>query len=208
MKFRLANKSDASALARVHYKCSKRQKGSFLYELGYFFLKIYYLIHLQHKNGIILVAEDEQGIHGFVSGTFETQELLERLRKNRIKLFLATLPALVKSPGILTKLIARYNFVHQKTNAMQFGITQGPKIDYWAWDPDIKENVSVILFKKFLNIVFAFGLQSIKGEIDEDNNNIISLHKHMGARVIQELNMENNRKRLIIEYLNDKKQVG
>ncbi len=204
MKFRLANQTDASALAMLHYKCSKKQTGSFLHELGFAFLRAYYKVHLRHKNSVILIAGNENEMHGFVSGTLETQDLLKAMRKNRIVLMLACLPALLKSPLILSKLIERYRFIHQKANAKQYGVTHGPKIDYWAWDPDKKENYSVILFKRFLNIVFDMGFISIHGEIDEDNENIVALHERMGAKVVHEIVIEGNRKRIIIEYTSKK----
>jgi ribosomal protein S18 acetylase RimI-like enzyme len=209
MKYRLANILDAETLASIHFDSSRKQVGGFMHNLGLPFLKIYYRIHLKEKNSIILVAEDENKyIYGFVSGTLDADLLLNAFRKNRIKLFWSILPVILRSPKILNQVKERYNFILLRGDYVQFGINKGPRMDYWAWRPLITPNMSVFLLKKWFDHVFARGINSVKGEVDIDNNNIQSIYFRFGARVIKEMKLKDGRDRIFIEFLNDKVNTG
>lgn len=209
MKYRLASLSDVEDLAIIHFDSGRGQVGGFMHKLGLPFLRAYYKIHLKEKNSIILVAEDENKyIYGFISGTLDAGRLLEAFRKNRIKLFRSILPALLRSPKILYQVKERYNYILLKGDYVQFGINTGPRLDYWAWRPASIPNMSVFLLRKWLDLVFAKGINSVKGEVDVDNNNIQSICFHLGARVIKEMKLKDGRDRIFIEFLNNKINLG
>lgn len=208
MIYRVANISDVEDLAQIHLECGNKQVGGFMHKLGLPFLRNYYRIHLYEKDSIIIIAEDANGsIHGFVSGTLAAEQLLKALRKNQVKLILSLLPVFLKSPGLLSQLKARYDFVLLKSRAKQYGITKGPRIDYWAWRIGSQSNTSIFLFRNWLNTVFSKGITSIKGEVDLDNN-ILGILTYMGARKIKELRLNDGRTRYIIEFVNPRVYSG
>ena len=205
IKYRLANKKDIQQLADLHYLFGRNQIGGFMHRLGRSFFKVYYNIHLNERNSIILVAEDEEGkIHGFTSGTLSSEEHLFFLKRNRIKLAISVLFAVIKSPKILKELFARLDFVLLKSKSEKYGVIAGPRIDYWVWETKGNINKSVFLFRTWLEIAFSYGVPSVKGEIDIENQSILTIHKHLGARIIQELTLKDGRKRVIIEFVNKK----
>jgi len=203
MIFRLAKLKDINRLASIHYECSKKQTGGFMYKLGLLFFKIYYKILLNEKNSIVLVATDQDGkINGFTSGTLKAEEHLNALKNNKFKLAFSILPVLIKRPYLLKSVIQRNNFINSQNSEIKFGITFGPRIEYWAWDPKNKENMAMPMFKTWLNILFSMGIQSVKGEIDIENKGLYLVHKVMGAKIVNELKLEDSRHRVIIEYEN------
>jgi hypothetical protein len=202
LKLRLANKSDIKSLAKTHLICGKLQPDGFMHQLGLGFLKTYYRILLNEKGSVIVIAEDENGIvHGFCSGSLAAEKHLDELKRNQIKLAFSLIPALIKSPKIIGKLLARNRFVKSAGQSTSFGISQGSRCEYWAWRPESRNLViSILMFETWLNIVFELGSASIKGEVDILNKYVLRIHKIIGAKVIDELILSDGRKRVIIEY--------
>jgi len=185
-------------------ECGEHQPGGFMFKLGLSFLKIYYKLLTNEKNSIIIVAEDEGGkILGFCSGTISAEEHLSNMKKNRLRIGFSILPAIIKSPKILTNIMDRERFVLLKDGSIQFGVISGPRIEYWAWRQNDKTNKSIPLLKTWLKVVFDLGISSVKAEVDTDNKNLLTIHKFLGAKVVEHLHLKDGRKRVIIEYSNN-----
>jgi hypothetical protein len=202
MKFRIAKRSDIASLAKIHMECGKFQPDGFMHNLGFCFLKTYYRLLIEEKNSIILLAEDDDGfIHGFNSGTLTAEEHLDTMKRNRIKIAFSLIPAFIKSPNILRNLVIRNNYIKSGGHSGRFGITKGPRVEYWAWRPNSKNpETAITLLESWLMIVFELGFNSAKGEVDIVNKNILKIHLLLGAKVIEELELPDGRKRVIIEY--------
>lgn len=207
--FRLANQRDADKLAEIHRVSGKKQGGGFLTNLGLSFLKLYYKIRLKDSDSIILVAEDEKkSICGFVSGTLAAEEYLKVLRNNRIRIIFSLLPVLFKFPSLFEHLKERYYFIVQKDDSEKFGITKGPRIDYWTWDKTCKSGNSIFLFKAWLDLMFKREIYSIRGEVDQENQNILDMVKCLGARIMKEVKLRDGRTRYFIEFVNKRLAEG
>lgn len=203
MIIRFAKTNDINSLAELHLKCGKKQPGGFMFRLGLPFLKIYYKLLINEKKSIILIADDDEGhLLGFTSGTMAAEDHLENLKKNRFRIGISILPAIIKSPKILTNILDRNKFVLLKDGSIQFGVVSGARIEYWAWRNTDKTNMSIPLFKTWIKVVFDLGVNSIKAEVDIDSKNLLTIHKFLGAKVIDSLHLKDGRKRVIIEYIN------
>lgn len=209
MEFRLAKKADSESLAKIHLECGEAQPDGFMSNLGFSFLKTYYSILLEEKNSIVLVAEDENGeVHGFISGSLSAEEHLYTLRKNKLRIAITLIPALIRSPKIFKGLIARKKFLNSRDSYGSFGITKGVRCEYWAWKPSSNNHrLSIPALVAWQNLVFNLGHESIRAEVDLGGNNLIILHKMLGAKVVEELNTQDGRKRVIIEYVNKNKKA-
>ncbi len=204
MKYRLADNNDKNSLANMHYICGKRQCKGYMYQLGIPFLKVYYDILLNEKNSIVLIAENEKGvITGFISGTLAAEEHLLYLRRYKMRILFSLIPKIIQFPYILRGLINRLEFIYKKSNANKYSITEGPRIEYWAWDTNETTNYSIFMLKTYLNIVFSKGAHSIKGEIDIENNNIFTIHRRVGAKILHKYKLNDGRTRAIIEFVNN-----
>ena len=207
MNIRFAKQSDYKILARIHLECGKNQPDGFMHQLGIIFLKTYYSILLNERKSVIVLAEDKNGfVHGFSSGTLAAEEHLLVLKKNRIKLLISSIPALLLSPKLIFKLLARDRYVNGSENSIKFGVTMGSRCEYWAWRPEHKNlSMSIHLFNTWRKIIFDLGSNSIKGEVDLKNKYIFKMHKILGANVVGQLNLPDGRERVIIEYKNNLK---
>ena len=69
MQIRNAKFSDCREIARIHKNCLDK---SFLATLGEKFLTLFYKALVEYENGILIVAEDNGKVIGFVSDITNT----------------------------------------------------------------------------------------------------------------------------------------
>ncbi len=81
-------------------------QGFFLTQLGPAFLRQYYAAVLDHPGGILGVVQEGSGeVSGFVAGFLDPAEFYRLLRSRRLRLGLAVLPALLRAPGRLRRVL-------------------------------------------------------------------------------------------------------
>lgn len=201
IKYRLAKKSDAFSLARLHRKCAEIQKDGFFYKLGVLFIYRYYKITISNKNSIILLAENNDRVLGFHSGTLKAEEHLVSLKNNRISLFLSVIPELFINPKLFFEVYKRYLYVSNDNKAIKFGVTSGPRGEYWGWDPENSNSLSSLkLHKSWHLIVKSLGFDFVKSEVDITNKRVLKSIKLMGGEIISEVTLPDGRKRAVVQY--------
>lgn len=68
-----------------------------MFQLGEDFLAAYYLVLLRAKNSVLLWTEEVRGqICGLTSGSLDVEEHFQALQRNRVRLLLAAMPALLR----------------------------------------------------------------------------------------------------------------
>jgi hypothetical protein len=203
MKFRLAKPRDANHMARLHLNCGKIQIGGFMHILGYRFLNVYYKGLICDSDSVIIIAEsDDDNIIGFISGSVDAEKRLLNLKRRKYIFLFALLPRLALNPRLILLINERRLFVNQDRNAINFGVTSGVRMEYLAWDNVKKSTSSMTLLKVWNQVIFSLGYDNIRGEVDLVNKGILNIHKFLGAKVIQELDTKDGRKRVVIEYQN------
>lgn len=204
IRYRLAKSSDAHDLARVHFTCAADQRKSFFYQLGPGFLAAYYAVMLAEKHSIVLCAIDENGkLTGFASGSLEADEHAQVLRRHRLRLALACLPALARKPAILAGLISRQKLETADGNGNTgYIVLHGPREEYWAWLPEQRKAGGAIeLHRKWLELARLMGAKQVRLEVDRENPQVEQLHLRLGARVVKRLVTPDGKERVILEYL-------
>lgn len=203
MIYRFATQKDSKELAKIHIKAAKKQIGSFIHLLGEYFWFNYYHNILNYRHFVVLVAEDNNKIVGFVSGTLSVQDHVEYLKKIKYKLAIALLPKLFQKPKLFTEIIKRYKFINENenTNTPQFRIRTGVRMEYWAWSTEETTHLSIQLLRIWIKIVHTLGYSSIKGEVDKENKNVYEIHKVLGAKFLYDLDTKDGRKRVVFEYI-------
>ena len=100
MKIRQATSADIEAVSRVHIAAFP---GFFLTRLGFGFLCELYRGFLNHAEGVLMVAEADDGeLIGFVAGTTAPDRFFADLRRARALHFvLHAVPALIRSPSLV-----------------------------------------------------------------------------------------------------------
>jgi hypothetical protein len=208
VKFRLAQREDINQLVDIHIESGKGQPGGFMYKLGYAFMRKYYAILLSEKSSLVILAEDDDGlIYGFCSGTLNVSEHIQKLKRNRFALFFYVFPELLRSPKLFSEMYKRYKHLNNN-NSIKYNNKEGVRNEYWVWRDDCDKSLSTHLFKTWLNIVFSFGYDSVKGEVDSVNKHIVVFHKILGAKVLDEVNLPDGRKRYFVEYKNVKGKMN
>lgn len=206
VKFRIAKLVDANQIAHIHIESSINQPGGFMHQLGYLFILNYYKILIQEKHSVVIIAEDENGlIYGFCSGTLEAREHLVSLNKNRFFLFFSSLPAILRNPKLLVEIFNRKNHINNNTNTIEFNNKVGVRNEYWGWRNNCDRSRSPELFKTWMDVVFSFGYDSFKGEVDSVNKNIVLFHKFLGAKILKEVKLPDGRIRYFVEYIKKNK---
>ncbi|MCF6212565.1 MAG: hypothetical protein L3J45_00915 [Flavobacteriaceae bacterium] len=200
--YRLAKTTDALALAKVHKMCAESQKDGFFYKLGILFIWRYYKIVISNRNSIILLAEDENGFcYGFHSGTLKAEEHLLNLKKNRLGLFFCVLPDFFLNPKLFLEVFKRYHYISNRNSSTKYGVTEGPRGEYWGWIPSNPNPVeSLKLHKKWHKIIKDLGINFVKSEVDITNSRVFKSIKIMGGEILSEMDLPDGRKRAIVQY--------
>ena len=137
MNFRLANRNDATALARLHELGSTKQPGGFMYRLGRGFLAQYYRILIDEGSSVILCAvDDTDQLIGFVAGALEAKSRLTALRRNWLRLLLASLPVLLRRPKLIREVYSRQMSSAADEAKAGYVVHSGAHEEFWAWQPD------------------------------------------------------------------------
>lgn len=203
MQYRLARSDDVAELAAVHMAAAREQRsvsaGGFLEQLGSTYLKEYYRVFLREPNSVILCAEDDQGIVGLASGTMAAEEHRDALRKHRYRLFFSMLPALLSKPKLLGPVFRRARSLSSVGDTV-FIYLEGPRWEYWGWDPARPSAESIVLQKKWTALLKLLGADEVTFEVDEENVRVADYHKRMGAEVMREYDTPEGNHRLLMKY--------
>ena len=202
VQFRSATLYDVDRLADIHSRCSMVQPGAFFYRFGSRFLREYYKILVSSELSVILCAEGHEGpLRGFVAGTVDAAKEFISLRKHRGSLVFAALPEILRHPSLLGALYSRNQSLFHFSPKSKFVVQDGPRISYWAWDPqDTSNRFAIQLMQGFLDGMRSRGLQGVRLEIDRENRKVLLVHKLLGARVVEEFETPDGGHRLFLEH--------
>jgi len=75
MRIRIARKSDAMTIARLHVEAFRRMGATFLSRLGVKALSDLYSLMMATGGTIVLVAEEQEGVVGFIAGAANTRRV-------------------------------------------------------------------------------------------------------------------------------------
>lgn len=200
MIFRIAKNKDFKDLAKLHAKSGKTQEDGFLFKLGESFLRTYYKLLLNEPKSIIILAEDNFGkIHGFVSGTQSATEHLKSLNKNRLIIAIRTIPSIIFKPNLFKEILKRYRFSNG-SGKDSYGVKEGARLEYWIWDEDSQSNLSPMLLKAWIEMMYILGVSEIHGEVDKKNKRSYAFHKIMGAEFYETTILSDKRERIFYKY--------
>jgi GNAT superfamily N-acetyltransferase len=119
--------NDAKVIVSIHLNSFQ---GFFLTFLGPNFLRVLYQSISEDPSGIGFIAEDPGGTGAFVMGTTQPSGLYERLlRKHWWQFGWAALPALVKKPGILPRLLRAFAMPGQELPTPKCGNLMSIAVD-------------------------------------------------------------------------------
>ena len=99
--FRSACASDLEAIVRIHCQAFAT---FFLTRLGPRFLMKYYRLVMEHPSGILIIAANKDDVVGFVAGFASPAKFYVEMKKRKISFALASMPSLLRSPGIIRRL--------------------------------------------------------------------------------------------------------
>ena len=201
MLMRFAKECDAGQLARLQWVCTKDLPGSFMTQLGERFLVEYHRTLLRQKSTIVLCAEEEGQIVAMVCGTLDAAEDMSALRRNRLKIALACVPALLRHPGLLGKALTRVRNNPGDDNG--FIVTSGARLSLWACLPEYRGGtIAVQLLRAWLSMARVLGLGCVRLEVNQGNR-VEGLHRALGARLVKTFVTPSGVERKMMEYVLD-----
>lgn len=199
MKIRLGKCEDASAIAKIHMKCGKKQPDSFMHQLGFLFLKIYYQISIEEKHSVILVSEREDGvIVGFHSGTLLAEEHYRALKDHKILLGCACIPLIFTSPHLIKGIYKRYK--SSQDSSSKLTVKNGPRGEYWAWLSGEPIEESLRLHQTWHGIMKNLGARYVYSEINLTHKRVYKAATSLGAEIVDQVLDSNGNKRAIVRY--------
>jgi hypothetical protein len=199
--FRIAKPGDAKALARVHYSCSADLADSFMCKLGERWLASYYRIVLNDPNSVVLCAVADNGaVVGFNSASLEISTEMAALRRHRIRLLWAALPALIRRPGLLRGMLQRQKNSHGEEGS-RFIVASGPRGAFLGWlRGERNGGEAIALLQSAFGVMRALGSGPIRFEVDVDNERAFRLHRSLGATITERFTTPDGKDRVVMEY--------
>jgi hypothetical protein len=199
---RPAEPRDAGSLASLHLACSSVQPGGFMHRLGRKFFVKYYEILLRERTTVILCADaGKDGIVGLVSATLDSRKQLEAIRRGRLQLLLAVIPALVRAPSLAWEVWVRNRALSPRSSGDEYFVSSGARIVYWGWSPGHRSHPpATSLITEVLRRLEELGARSVSLETDRLNRKVEVMHRLMGAHVSKVLVTRDGRERTVLEY--------
>ena len=106
----MATERDLKGIVGIHRRAFP---GFFLTRLGKQFLYEYYRLVLDYSGGVLMtIAADSGDLAGFAAGLIEPQKFYAEMKKSKWRFVRGTVPALLRRPVMLFRLI--FNFVQVK----------------------------------------------------------------------------------------------
>ena len=113
---RRARMDDLTGIVTIHQKAFSR---FFLTQLGAEFLRRYYGLVLNYRAGIVLVAEQNGVLDGFVCGFVDRAEFYRLMWRNKRRFALPALTALIRHPSLAARVVYGVRRIQQ-------GAARGP----------------------------------------------------------------------------------
>lgn len=198
IRFRLAKPCDAAKLADCHWHVRDRYTRGIFLMLGKSFLKTYYKIILNDPWEIVVCAENEDGkIVGFSSSTQDAEKQNEALKKNKSRLALSAMWAIICKPSLFKEVWMRYRSLNSDGGPHYMKKT-GCRGDYWCWLKDEGDNLKSFEMENAKNkMLYLLGEKEIWGEIDKVNEGVVRYQKKVNkAEFFDEFTLPDGRVRL------------
>jgi ribosomal protein S18 acetylase RimI-like enzyme len=172
IEFRRARSGDLRSVVRIHRQAFG---GFFLTELGPLFLMKYYRLVLERPDGILIVAVEGSDVAGFVAGFASPAGFYGEMKKRKFSFALASIPALLRSPGIMRRLLLDFREVK---NSADPGPEQEPgrgELSSIGVAPQWSgHGVGRGLLTAFMARAGEFGLNAVTLTTDADNNEAVN----------------------------------
>ena len=193
MMVRPAGFGDLSAIVRIHVQAFD---GFFLTQLGRLFLWEYYAAVCRYDRGILLVASSSASaaIEGFVAGFIDPPAFYRHLQCRRLRLAFAALPALVRRPFLLRRILSDARQVNQ--NGSQGASACESELASLAVIPSAQRTgLGKTLAHAFLSQSEELGATRVTLTTDADANDKVNrFYQSLGFQVIGAFNRGKHRR--------------
>ena len=170
MEVRAVKASDLDQIARIHQAAFP---GFFLTEMGLPFLRSYYGLVLEFDGGILLAAETQTGLAGFVSGFKQPEAFYALYSKRKLSFIFPILLGIARNPLLLPRIIANVGRVENA--AAVPASTEVVELSSVAVHPDAAgQGLGSKLVFAFREKALAMGGHEIRLTTDADGNEAVN----------------------------------
>jgi len=181
---RNANFSDCREVAKIHKECLAK---SFLATLGKKFLILLYKSLVEYKKGILLVAEDDGKIIGFVSATADTGGFYKYfLKKKFIEAGFLLLPKAINL-NTLRKIFETLRY--SKKNKINILLPKAELLSIAVKEDYQRKEVAQQLFKALTIEFYKNGINEFKIVVGDSLLNAKKFYKKMGCIKVEEFEL-------------------
>lgn len=170
--FRNAIPCDLCAIVRIHRQAFA---GFFLTKLGPGFLTKYYRLIMEQSDGILLLAEDDKDIAGFVAGFASPSCFYNEMKNRKFSFGLAAIPSLLRAPRIWPRLLLDFREVRNGAgSAFARESGQGELSSIGVAPEWTGQGIGRGLLAAFIARSRELGLKSFTLTTDAENNDAVN----------------------------------
>jgi len=179
-----ADFSDCREIAKIHKECLTK---SFLATLGEKFLTLLYKTLVEYKKGILLVAEDNGKIIGFVSATADTGGFYKYfLKKKFIEASFLLLPKAINL-NTLRKIFETLKY--SKKNKINILLPKAELLSIAVKEDYQRKGVAQQLFKALAKEFYKKGINEFKIVVGDSLLNAKKFYRKMGCIKVGEFEL-------------------
>lgn len=157
--------------------------GFYLTSLGSRFLRRYYEHVIAHRDGICLAAFDDGRVVGVVAGFVDPAAFYSDLRRDRIRLALAALPALLASPARAVRFVVNYRRAGEAARVRPS--QRSAELASLGVDPKWSgRGIGALLVAEFVSAASRKGASRVGLTTDADGNEAVNrFYQKLGFRL-------------------------
>jgi hypothetical protein len=199
---RLAKPADAVALAELHFNLLGDLPGGILKTLGRAFRHKYYRTMLAETESLVLCLESREGhIVGLATGSLDAAEHTAQLKRHRIRLAWAALPAMVLKPTLIRSMLNKQNASDQGDSDNGYVVNRGPRLEFWGvTEAGRAGGGSLSLLQTWLSIAKLLGAGVVRFEVNDSEADVARIHCRLGAKEEKEFVTPEGLRRRILKY--------
>lgn len=200
MIFRIAKRSDAKQIAKLHYSVRNSHSMGYFSQMKLPFLQQYYNIILDNPYSVVICAENDKGIIlGFCSASIKYDSEIDSLKRHWFRLGLAAISSFLFNPKLILETIKR--FKSAKAKSEDFITKECARGEYWVWNSKEEDSkMSIIMDEKHLSILQVLGVKDLFLEVDVENKNVYNFVKLNGAILDRKIILADRRERHVLHY--------
>jgi hypothetical protein len=156
---------------------------------------------MEPKSLVLCLENSDRRILGLAAGSLDAAEHISTLKRHRLRLLGAALPALIRNPRLIAQLRDRQRASQEGDADNGYVVVSGPRLEFWGVVCEARAGgAALILLQAWLSMAKILGAGRVRFEVNETEWEVEKMHRRMGAELVKDFVTRAGVRRRILEY--------